>query len=193
MLKKFFLLAAIVAVIAFTQVWAADEPAGDRQTPPPPPPARERTAGMARGMGGAMGMGMGRAADVTAMFQQLDLSEEQKTKLKEIQEANNEKIQTASEAQWNAMMKVNGLVMSGGSEAEIRAAATEAGKAMGDAAVARAKTIEEMKKVLTPEQKTKFEEQQKQRAAQMAERRASRGTGERPAAPAGRGPEGGRR
>jgi Spy/CpxP family protein refolding chaperone len=114
-----------------------------------------------------MGMGMGRGGDVMGMFLGLDLTEEQKTKMGEIQKASQEKAQTAQQTQMTAMMKVNGLVMSGGAEADIRAAAADYAKAFTEASVMRAKTVADMKALLTPEQKTKFDEQMKQRQEQM--------------------------
>jgi Spy/CpxP family protein refolding chaperone len=187
MLKKMLLLVALVALVASTQVFAADEAA--TATKVTPPPARERTApagggqGMARGMGG-----MGRGFDVTAMFQGLDLTEEQKTKMQEIQKASAEKTQAAQTAQMQAMMKVNSLVMSGGDEAAVRAAAADYAKAFTDASVLRAKTVGEIKALLTAEQKTKFEEQVKTmgQMGQGGGRGARGGAGADGAAPRGR-------
>ena len=174
MLKKMILLVALVALVASTQVFAADDtaaPAKSTTTPPPPPPARERTApgGQGAGMGRGMGMGgmMGRGFDVTMMFQGIDLTEEQKTKMQDIQKASAEKTQAGQQAQMQAMMKVNTLVMSGGSEADIRAAAADYAKTFTEASVLRAKTMADMKALLTADQKTKFEELVKQRIEQM--------------------------
>jgi Spy/CpxP family protein refolding chaperone len=198
MLKKVMLLVAVIAIVASTQVFAADEapavPAKPGMTPPPPP-ARDRTQAAGQGMGRGMGMGgmgMGRGMDVTAMFQGLDLTEEQKTKMQEIQKGSAEKTQAAQQAQMTAMMKLNGVANSGGSEADIRAAAADLGKAMGEVYVIRAGNVSAMKALLTAEQKAKFDEQAKQRQEQMNQMgqmgggRGQRGPGqdgERPAAP----------
>jgi Spy/CpxP family protein refolding chaperone len=171
MLRTTILLAAVVAIVACTQVFAADEPTTPAP-PPPPAPARERTAG-APSMGGGQGMRMGGfgAPMIWQLVQRLELTEEQKTKVSDLQKASTEKTQGFRQTLMAANMKLNELALTGAAEADIRAAATEVGKIMGDQAVFQASATNEVKALLTAEQKTKLEELTKESIAQMAARR----------------------
>jgi len=186
MYKYLMLLAAVAVVATCAQVFAADD---EPTAPPPPPPARERTAGapgMAAGGGGMRGM-FG-AASIWQFVPRLELTEEQKTKVQAIQEGSQEKVQATWIAIRTATSKLNDLAIAGATEADIRAAATEVGKAYGDQAVLQATTTKEVKALLTAEQKTKLDELIKEAQAQMAERMNRMRGGQRQGQ--GQGPEG---
>jgi|GEM_PF-5632555 len=104
---------------------------------------------------------VGRVVDLSKLFQGLDLSPEQNAKIQRIQQASADRIQNTHEGEFAAIEKLRKLETTGGSEESIRATATEVGKKMGDSAAQKGKITEEMKAVLTPEQRTEFEEERK--------------------------------
>ena len=162
------LLALVAAIIASTPIFAADEPTA----PPPPPPARERAATPAMGGGGGMrGMG-GFGAPLWGLVQRLELEEEQRAKVRELQTANVEKAQGFRQNTMNAMMKLNELPLTGGSEADIKAAANDLAKVYADQAMLQAAALKDVRAILTAEQNTKLDEMIKESIAQAAARRA---------------------
>lgn len=173
MLRIIILLAAVVAIVACTQVFAADAPAA----PTPPPSARERAAAPAmggQGMGGGgmrMGMGGFGAPMVWQLVNRLELDEATKTKVADLQKANMEKVQAGRIAMMNTMAKLNELPLTGGSEADIKATATELGKIYADQALLQAAALKDVKALLNAEQNTKLDEMIKESIAQAAARR----------------------
>jgi Spy/CpxP family protein refolding chaperone len=167
-MKLVLALAAVVVIVACTQVFAADEPTA----PPPPPPARERIAAPPAMGGGAQGARAMRGAPAIWPFvQRLELTEDQQVKVDDLRKAAMEKTQAISQTVNAAQAKLNDLALTGASEADIRAAATEVGKAMGDQAMVQASAAKEVKALLTDEQKAKLDEMIKDNQAQMAARR----------------------
>jgi Spy/CpxP family protein refolding chaperone len=168
MLKKMILLVALVALVASTQVFAADESGAAAK--PAPAPARERTVPAAPGgggMGGGMGRGMGMG--VWGVLPQITpaLTEDQKTKVTELRTAAMEKMQTAGAAVMAAQTKVMEVVNAGGSEADVRTAAADYAKAWTEQQVQNAASVKQVRDILTAEQKTDLDKLMKERAAQF--------------------------
>jgi len=117
--------------------------------------------GMGMGMGPGMGMGMGPGpmhGDILAAIAWwLDLTDEQKTQIKKIGEDAKADANTAEEAVADARGALHDAVMGGGTEAEIRAAATALGTAIGNQAALHAKTLAAAKAVLTDEQRQELD------------------------------------
>ena len=133
-------------------------------------------AGPRQGRGGGMGgMGMfGGQGDITRMLmgrfgERLGLTEEQKTAIKEIADANKEKATEAGKAVREAIQGLN-KAANEGETADIEAA----GKAVGDAftkqALQRAATTKAVKGVLTEEQQAKLEELKTEMKDRMQQR-----------------------
>jgi Spy/CpxP family protein refolding chaperone len=171
MLKKVILLVAIVALVAGTQAFAAEKAAEPKQTPAAAP-SGDRPAGGGQGMRAGMG-----GPSIFGILRQLNLTPEQNTKVDELRKAGAEKMQAVGQAVMAAQMKVMELVNSGGSNADIMAAAAEYGKAFGEQMVQNAAMVKDIKAILTPEQKTKMEEIMKERAARGAGGGRNRGAG----------------
>jgi Spy/CpxP family protein refolding chaperone len=171
MFKKMILVVVLVALVAGTQVFAADEPAA----PKAPAPARERTMpaapGGAGGMGGMRGMGMG-GMGVWGVVQQLTgLTEEQKTKVTELRTATMEKMQSSGAGVMAAQMKVMELVNAGGSDADITAAVAEYTKSYTAQQIQVAAAMRDLRtNILKPEQVTELDKLMKERAAQFSGR-----------------------
>jgi Spy/CpxP family protein refolding chaperone len=191
MLKKVILLVALVALVASTQVFAADDSSSAAK--PAPAPARERNVpaapggggagGMGRGMGGFGMMGMG----VWGIAQQLpNLTDDQKTKINDLQTSMREKMMASGQASMTAMMKVTELVNAGAGEAEVKAAAAEYAKLWTEQQVQSAASVKQLRSLLTADQITELDKQLKERAAQMGQRGQGRGQG-------GQGGQGGQR
>jgi Spy/CpxP family protein refolding chaperone len=128
----------------------------------------------AKGTGTAMVEPAGGAAEEGnfGIVQQLGLSEDQKTKIKAVMEATKEQRKATMTARVEAAKKLMQDALSGASEADIRIAAADLGKAAGDHAVAVSKTWGEIKPILTPEQQTKLQELVAEKQGQRAEKRA---------------------
>ena len=88
----------------------------------------------------------------------LNLTDEQKTQIREIQEQGKADAEAAQEAVADARDALHDAVIGGAAETEIRAAATALGGAIGNQAVLHAKTVAAAKAVLTDEQRKKFDE-----------------------------------
>jgi Spy/CpxP family protein refolding chaperone len=174
MLKKVILLVAIVAIVASTQVFAADEAAAP--TKPAPAPARERTVPAGgQGAGGGAGMGMrgmgGMGMGVWGILPQLNLTEEQKTKANDLRTAAMEKMQASGATIMAAQMKVTELVNSGATDDAIKTAAAEYNKLYVEQAIANAATMRTLRTdILKPEQVTEMDKLMKERMAQFGQR-----------------------
>jgi Spy/CpxP family protein refolding chaperone len=161
--------ALVIGLVGVAQAFAADETPAPAKAPAPAP-ARDRG-----GMGGGQmrpGMGMGgMGMGIWGVLPQLNLTDEQKTKVEELRTASTEKMQSAGTAVMDAQRKVMELVQSGGSDADVKAAAADYGKAYGDQAVLMASSTRDVRAVLTAEQKTELDKLLKERASQMMQRR----------------------
>ncbi len=102
---------------------------------------------------------------VLRLKEKLELTDEQVKKLEALQA----KIQAANEAVTAKRKALTDAVQSKAKESEIRAAATELGKALGDQAVLQVGTEGEIDGILTDAQKAKLKEQQQQRGMGMEE------------------------
>ena len=140
----------------------------------PPPAGRMGGRGMGRGgPGGPMG-----PQGMMAGIDPRDLTDAQREQIKAIRDRHADdmkpvmdRVQKARQALANAVVTGNG---------DIRGFAQEVGAAEGEAAYLNAQIETEVMAVLTPEQKQKIQERQKQmeaRRAEMAQRRPSRGAG----------------
>lgn len=120
--------------------------------------------GMGPGMGPGMGMGMGgpmgpaHSNALGAIGAWLNLTDEQKTQIRQIQEQGKTDAEAAQKAVDDARGALHDAVIGGAAEADIRAAATALGEAIGNQAVLHAKTVAAAKAVLTDEQRKKFDE-----------------------------------
>ncbi|MBN1506227.1 MAG: Spy/CpxP family protein refolding chaperone [Sedimentisphaerales bacterium] len=133
--------------------------------------------GMGPGMGAGMGMGPGtgpcmlgagpmrppRGNALGAIGAWLDLTREQKTQIREIQEKGKKDAEAARDAVADARDALHEAVISGAAEAKIRAAATALGEAIGNEAALHAKTMAAVKAVLTEEQRKEFDEMRAER------------------------------
>ncbi|MEI7766607.1 MAG: Spy/CpxP family protein refolding chaperone [Phycisphaerae bacterium] len=106
---------------------------------------------MRRLLGGILGRGQ-------ALQAELNLSAEQRTQLKDIMRSHKEQLVTTVNAVVEKRRALRDLVLAGkADDAALRAAATELGKVVGDAAVLASNIHGEMAKVLTPEQLEKIQ------------------------------------
>ncbi len=131
-------------------------------------PAHARGPGMGPGMGMGMGMGpMHQGAGpmgpphgdaLGAIGAWLNLTDEQKSEIREIQEQGKADAEAAQKAVDDARGTLHDAVISGAAETDIRAAATALGQAIGNQAALHAKTVAAAKAVLTEEQRKKFDE-----------------------------------
>lgn len=91
------------------------------------------------------------------IMRQLDLTDEQREQIKGILEANQEGLETAREAVQDATKALHEAVINDAGEADIRAAATGLGTAIGNEAVLRSAMMASVKQVLTPDQLAQLE------------------------------------
>ena len=154
-------LAAVIAIVGVAQAIAADQPADSAKT----------AAVKSTGVKGGIETGTAEEGNF-GIVQKLGLTEQQTEKIKGILEGSKAQRQTAMAARVEAAKKLTQLAISGASEADITAAATELGKAAGNHAIQVSQTWGQVKGVLTPEQQTKLQELIKERQDQRAERRA---------------------
>jgi Spy/CpxP family protein refolding chaperone len=89
----------------------------------------------------------------------LDLTDEQIEAIKQVHETNQEAMQAGQKAVAEATKALHDAVLQN-NEADIRAAATNLGSAIGQCALLRAATMASIKAVLTPEQQAKLEQLQ---------------------------------
>jgi Spy/CpxP family protein refolding chaperone len=110
-------------------------------------------------------------------LRQLDLTDEQTEKIREIHKASQESLDNAREAYELALQALNQAATPGADEKSIRTAATKVGTALGDMMVLRSQITAKMRGVLTPEQikkldslKEEAQERRQQRAEQARKR-----------------------
>jgi Spy/CpxP family protein refolding chaperone len=87
----------------------------------------------------------------------LDLTDEQKSQLRKIQEQGKSDAEAVQTAVADARDALHDAVIGGTAEAQIRAAATALGEAIGNQAILHAKTVAAAKAVLTDEQRKEFD------------------------------------
>ena len=145
------------------------------------------------GPGGPMG-----PMAAMGMLRQLDLSEEQRERIRALFEE--VEATGASERLREARKSLHDAIEAGADEAALRAEAAELGEAEGDAAVEWARVRARIQEILTPEQKTELEELKKdaQERMEMIRRQREepeylRGPKYRAARTGRRGPDLGRR
>jgi Spy/CpxP family protein refolding chaperone len=138
------------------------------------------------------------------LVRRLDLTDEQRTEIREILSQARSDEQGAREAVAKAREDLRKAVTGGATEEQIRSAATALGTAMGNQAVLQVKTVTAVKAVLTDEQRQKLEQMQKDlpRLRQRVRNAALNGPaggprmmqrrGNGPAEPPARGPAPGR-
>jgi len=98
----------------------------------------------------------------------LDLTDEQIEAIRQIHETNREAMQAAQEAVAEATKALHEAVLQN-NEADIQAAATNLGSAIGQGALLRAATMASIKAVLTPEQQTELEQLQSRRRQRVGD------------------------
>jgi Spy/CpxP family protein refolding chaperone len=152
--KLLLTIAAVMLMALSVQVFAADEPAAPK--------------------GKALGEQAAAEEGNFGIVEKLGLSADQKTKIKGILEATKEERRTTMAARLEATKKLTQEALNGASEADIRAAASDLGKAAGDHAIAVSKTWGEIKPILTPEQQAKLKEMVAEKKEQVAEKRAEK-------------------
>lgn len=168
----------LLAVIISPLAMGAEDPAPRG----PRPGFTEGRPGGAGGPGSAMRMRDGMGGD--RLMQQLDLTEEQKAKIKAIQEENQAQTQQAREAIRAANQSLREAIDEG-TDDQIIAAGKALGEAYGKEGVLRAQTQRKINAVLTPEQQVKMKELRAQMQQRMQDRPAGNAPGEN-------GPQGGR-
>ncbi|MDH4202275.1 MAG: Spy/CpxP family protein refolding chaperone [Phycisphaerae bacterium] len=160
----------LLAIVLTPLAMGAKE--GEKGGPRGPQASPRQGRGGGPDMGG-MGM-FGGQGDITRMLmgrfgERLGLTEEQKTAIKEIADANKEKAAEAGKAVREAIQGLN-KAANEGEKADIEAA----GKAVGDAftkqALQRAATTKAVKGVLTEEQQAKLEELKTEMKDRMQQR-----------------------
>lgn len=146
---KLFLIAVLAVIVSGGYCVAAPQDAGGK---PPMMPA---------GVGGGMPMmmqGGGPDGLMGAIMHKLDLTDEQREKIETIIDDNHAKTSAARRAVEKARKALEEAVVGDANEPFIRKAADAVGKAIGDEAVLKVKTMKEIKAVLTPEQIKKLDE-----------------------------------
>lgn len=120
-------------------------------------------------------MAMGGFGPMRGLMSDLDLSDDQKTQLRNIARSGWEQ-SAASRAQLNAVrQQIEASVAANGfNEAEVRALVDSATPVMADLMVDTVRRLGEMRAVLTPEQQQRFDARRAEFEARRAERRAKR-------------------
>jgi len=126
-------------------------------------PMHQGAAPMGPGAGGLCPLGPAHTNALGAIAAWLDLTDEQKTQIRTIQEQGKNDAEAAQEAVAVARDALHDAVIGGAAEAEIQAAATTVGEAISNQAVLHAKTVAAVKAVLTDEQKKTFDEKRAER------------------------------
>jgi Spy/CpxP family protein refolding chaperone len=114
-----------------------------------------------RPMQGGPGMGQGpdgQAGMMGAIMQKLDLTDEQREKIETIIDENHAKTSAARRAVDKARRALEEMAAADANEPAIRKAAAALGTALGDEAVLKAKTMKDIKAVLTADQIKKLDE-----------------------------------
>lgn len=164
-MKKITTKTAVLLVLA-TTVLAGHALAGPRGRPRGPRGGPGFLPG-APGLGGGIGQSMRRGWTVGAL-PGLDLTDEQIEAIRQIHETNREAMQAAQEAVAEATKALHEAVLQN-NEADIQAAATNLGSAIGQGALLRAATMTSIKAVLTPEQQTELEQLQSRRRQRVGD------------------------
>lgn len=194
-MKTGYRTAMIVAAIVVTL--SAQALAQPRDWGRGPWPGRPGGPGMMRGtrpFGGPVGTGPGGPGLWGAALPRLDLSSEQKEKIRDIMADSRTDAQKAREAVGDAQRALQDAVADGAGEEQIHAAADKLAQALAHEAVLRSKAMTSVRNVLTEEQAAQME-RFKERAGQFRERmrggqvqgRAQRDRNTRPPARAERG------
>lgn len=131
--------------------------------------------------------GFGKRGGHARMFRALDLTEEQKTQIRQIRQASREKIQPIRE-QMKANRQRLAELSAGGTfdQAQVQAVAAQQGSLTAQMIVERESVKSQIFQILTPEQKAKAAELREQRKQRMQERIQNRlnkrggGTGDAP-------------
>lgn len=172
--------AALMALGMATSLPHLDAAQGPNQGPPP-----GRMGG--RGPGGPGGPGMGRGGrggpgrpggPVAFGLDPRDLTDAQREQVKAIRERHMEEIKPLADRANKARQALNLAVLSG--NGDLRGLSQEIGAAETERVFATAQIETEVLGVLTPEQKQKIQDRQKEmeaRRAEMEQRRQSRGAG----------------
>jgi protein CpxP len=161
---------AAVATTAYVHGQAQDGPGA-----PPSPHARRSGPG---GPGGPFGfggrMGPGGFAGPLPMLRQLDLTDEQRTQVRQVMESHRAELKAVGERLAAAHRTQRDAVTAPQfDEAAVRATTADLAAVLGDAAVLHAKVHSEVFALLTPEQQAKAAElkaQREARAGQIRER-----------------------
>ncbi len=118
----------------------------------PAAPVKGRLMGTALGkfIGGQVGRLM-------VLREELNITEEQRAKVREVLKSHRDEIAPAAKAVWEKRTALRDAVLDDGTnEKAIREAADALGKAAGDAAVVAAKVAREVRPILTDEQQAKI-------------------------------------
>jgi len=102
--------------------------------------------------------------------EKLGLTDEQVQKMEALRAEGKEKMAAASKTVKEKQEALQEAVKAGAKEADIRAAATQVGAAIGDRAVLEAANVAELKKILTKEQYEKMQEMRKSGPKNRGER-----------------------
>ena len=174
--KQTWLAAAVVAAVGLVGVTRAQGEQQPGDTPPKPegcPKCQKHDGpgGEMRQGPGPMGMREGMRKMVAGhVFEQLDLSAEQKAKVKEIMESHKAEGQAMMEKIGAEHMAMQKLIMADTlDEKAIRDQAAKLATLEADGAVARAKIGQEIRAILTPEQAEKAKDMQAKWEARMKE------------------------
>jgi protein CpxP len=128
--------------------------------------------GPGRGRGGPGGPG----GILGPAFQRLDLTDAQKTRVKEILDSHRDEMRTVTERAMTAHQALDAATIAESfDEATIRTRAAEVAAIDADMAVMRARVFNEAYQILTPDQQTQFKQLRAEMQQRMQERGARRG------------------
>ena len=183
--KKTAITTILALLIASTALFAEEQPQRRRQGQRRQQDQMQRGSqnGMRGGSGGQMGpggmrggLGMGQMP-ISRMLRTIKLTDEQKKQAKVITDKSKKAAELTRKQTDQATKALHDAVAKEASDEKIRECALAIGKAMGDQAVGRVKTIKDIKAILTEEQVKKFEDTQKrmkERMQQMQKRSAEK-------------------
>jgi Spy/CpxP family protein refolding chaperone len=156
--------AVAMAAMVTTGVLQAQAPEGAAGTP-----ARYERRGPGGGFGhGGFGPGLGRGGfgSPLAMLRRLDLTDAQRTQIRQVMDGHRDELRAAGERLAAARKAQHAAVTSATlDEQAVRAASADLAQVMADAAVLRARVHSEVFAVLTPDQQAKAAELRAQREA----------------------------
>ncbi|MCX6997530.1 MAG: Spy/CpxP family protein refolding chaperone [Kiritimatiellaeota bacterium] len=186
-MKKEIGLIACAGMLAAMSALAQAPAAGREKPGTPPPRQHERKPGM--GPGGA-GLMHNPGQDLLGLFHQLNLTPEQKEKIKQIFEQKKEQNKSVRESVQTLRQQLMEQMGSDNPDPEkIRALHRQIAEVEGNLAASRAEGLKEIKALLTPEQAAQLTKKMADGRARMEQLRKQwqekRGAGEKkPAAPA---------